>query len=775
MITRKRALEIASLKKKSWQLQHEIEFAETTAVPKIIFHESAEQYFNHVDGKYGSINIGLFGPIEYFKVKSDGEYISAINYFRQHESEHRHSTAGEPWKWCISRGIQVILEYISAQVEPSKRRFRNDSDYEYFVNTILPKYGVCINMSTLANFSHAVANSLEDGRIERGRSESNPGFKKLVQQFRGIYWEKCNQEFIPYDELKKDPVTFLHVLMNQILFLSTMQLYQKGFVLAYGDTEMMSIIRGFMPCISKGIISGTTRGMGMQSVEICRMLAPYVYEASRCDISEMAEQLKQLLEKMIRNVIKETLGKTDDFSDGGISEADEKRYDESLSSVFPASDLEITLDDETFDKLKENGKLHGKGQIKVNRQHPIEETEPEKEQESNNELSNVQQPETKNGTEQLCDALPDPCKSQSTMNSAESTEDDDFCENAAVPSKVELNNEKKNSSSREKGPVTPAKADNETLEAVHKAMEEAAGMTREEAEASLMNTSEAVTAANRAKVRSCPDTDEPLTTEYVKDICNAFIEVKRSYKLTDNLPPDIQARGRSMRRKNEKYFQSLSSPNVTCLNSGSVDPSRIFGLAIGESNIFRKLGKDSVFDGCVYMLVDNSGSMSCGVKRQEACKAAAVIEESFSGLIPLKIVAFDECVSIIHEVIKGWDEIPKKNGCWNFFLHGRYGSGNEDNYDIRIATKELLSRPERKKMLVILSDGAPGNTEAVKIAVDDARKAGIKVASIYFEEGSVTGHAAEVFEYMYSKDFVCCELSKVDENLSKIFKRFSRT
>ena len=87
---------------------------------------------------------------------------------------------------------------------------------------------------------------------------------------------------------------------------------------------------------------------------------------------------------------------------------------------------------------------------------------------------------------------------------------------------------------------------------------------------------------------------------------------------------------------------------------------------------------------------------------REAAKAAAVIEEGFKGIIPMKIVAFDTCGPVIHEVIKGWDESQKLNCCWNFAKHGRNGCGNDDGYDILVAQKELLSRPEEKKLLIVL-------------------------------------------------------------------------
>ena len=98
----------------------------------------------------------------------------------------------------------------------------------------------------------------------------------------------------------------------------------------------------------------------------------------------------------------------------------------------------------------------------------------------------------------------------------------------------------------------------------------------------------------------------------------------------------------------------------------------------------------------------------------------------------MKIVAFDTCGPVIHEVIKGWDESQKLNCWWNFAKHGRSGCSNDDAKDILVAQRELLSRPEEKKLLIVLSDGAPSSVEQTRAAIDETRKKGINVFGIYF-------------------------------------------
>ncbi len=318
------------------------------------------------------------------------------------------------------------------------------------------------------------------------------------------------------------------------------------------------------------------------------------------------------------------------------------------------------------------------------------------------------------------------------------------------------------------------------IDAVMQAMKEAAEQVNEKAKQDIDNVNATAAHEARTKAKDVPDTSKPITAEDVKGICPDFEEVKRQYKLTEKLPPVQMARGKSLLRKNQQYFKSLSTPNVSFLDSGTVDPGRIYGLAFGDTDVFRRKGSDKKFDGCAYILIDNSGSMS-GNKRTEACKAAAVIEEGFRGLIPIKIVAFDYANNVIHEVVKSWDEQQTLNCCWNFCLKGRQGWGNADGYDIMVATKELLARPEQKKLLLVLSDGMPAEASPgfTKGAIKDARKKGIQVSGIYFEEGRV-GSEARQFLSMYgdgtdSRDAVACSLDELDQNIEKIMKRFSRS
>lgn len=275
--------------------------------------------------------------------------------------------------------------------------------------------------------------------------------------------------------------------------------------------------------------------------------------------------------------------------------------------------------------------------------------------------------------------------------------------------------------------------------------------------------------------RDVADTAPALTQSDVREIMKGakFREVKHGkYARIIDLPAELKGRGQTLAKVVDRYFKGMQQPRVRNMRSGLIDGRRLTRLARNDVRVFQKKGADKPGDTAVYILIDDSGSME-GEKTEAAFCAAAVQEEGFKAHIPLKIVSFTTRTGIIHKVIKGWDEQHPWNCCYNFLRHhDGIQYGNDDNYDIRIATQELLKRPEKNRILIVLSDGTPSDVEDTRTAIDEARKRGIKVAGIYFEIGEI-GYCADDFKHMYQRDYVCCTTDEIDKNLSKILKAFA--
>lgn len=101
-----------------------------------------------------------------------------------------------------------------------------------------------------------------------------------------------------------------------------------------------------------------------------------------------------------------------------------------------------------------------------------------------------------------------------------------------------------------------------------------------------------------------------------------------------------------------------------------------------------------------------------------------------------------------------------------------------DSVHIRVAAKELLNRPERKKFLFVLSDGMPSaygsegsGEQEVHNVVEDARRKSIVVIPTMFGSDSFRQSCAASFGKMYSKNLLSCALYENGKKLPGLFRR----
>ena len=101
------------------------------------------------------------------------------------------------------------------------------------------------------------------------------------------------------------------------------------------------------------------------------------------------------------------------------------------------------------------------------------------------------------------------------------------------------------------------------------------------------------------------------------------------------------------------------------------------------------------------------------------------------------------------------------------------GGGNTDGFSIDVAVHELAKRPEKEKILFILSDGCPtgyrSNEEGlthVREVVEAARKNGIRVIAIRFGSDSI-----DTYKYMYQHSYITCHPKDIQKQLTKMLKK----
>ena len=617
------------------------------------------------------IHIGI-GTLE----ENDEEsLLRSVLFLIGHEVQHVRSTTQRAWTYGLTRGFQVILEEYANKTETKKKVFRKEADYDVYIKELASR-GCCISTGSLQRFVHFVANSLEDGRIERIRCIKRPGFKDYMIAFRGRDWQK-NEVESSFVQNLDDPRTYLLLVLNQILNLATMSIYQKGFTkICPIDSRPQILIHSLMSDIATGVASANCRGCMERAIAICKKLAVEIIEASK--LTPLEELLSEILSFLI-----EECGSS---SFEGTDSRNEETSSESSGILFGKSELEGELNSSQEDK--KDSINHSTGDS------------PEKE-------------------EECMDGL---------ITAAKAASDDE---------------------------ITDAVRDVYIDERLNKKRKE-----------DFIDKEKAV------DDDSLPDLED-VNTHYDTQI--NLNEEARTYPANERMPFELKGQANVLKRKVEKIFHNMQKPILRGRRTGQLDAAMAYKLAMNQMDCFMKKGEVSEFDGCAYFLADNSGSMQ-GNRQENCCKALAKIEHAFQDVMPLKIVAFnaDDCCSVRHQVLKNWSEKVSSNGSYNFLTHCYANGGNKDGYSIRVATEELLHRPERKKILIVLSDGLPSAYEKndgekdVNDAVRKARKAGISVISIFFGDNS----ERSAFVKMYEKNCIITEPEGIDAELVRLMKRF---
>lgn len=660
----------------------------------------------------------IFIGLDRVDVKNEDEFILYVLYFLGHEMQHVLSTPKKPWQWGLNEGLRTVCLAMSEQLEgPGMRRFQKESDYDNFIE-FLKNQGLYLSLNSVKGFVHFIQNSLEDGRIERLRSKKRFAFKNQMIYCRGAEWETCPVDFKMVGAAKKEAGTRLSIKLNQVLSLSTTSLYQKDFYKYYENDVLEDEVEKLIPHIALAVGSGTCRNCMRQSIEICKLLVPEIIEA--CKNMTLEDLLKELMKNISKNATYDTLSTSEEEGEDG----DVMPFPGAgnLPAVYASAGTGGNGDEDG------DGDGSGNSQSENGQGKPQPPKSPQKEHYSPPTNSSYEGNRNEGDT---CDEMVD------------------------------------------------EKTANKIANDIKKAMLEA--MSKAQPEVRIIKR---IVPPKKEKViadKAAPVNDLGVKEQYSDSMM--FNEEKRTYKINLAMPADLQGRASNFEREIEKLFENQKAPNVRGRRSGKVDARSIYKMAIRELDLYEKKTKDPEFDGCAYFLEDNSGSMGYGrcSKRDYCNEALAVIEGGFKKKMPLKITAFDAqgCNYVTHEVIKGFDEVQNNSCSYNFLHQGRSGCGNKDGYSIRIATKELLQRGEKAKILIILSDGTPSDYHNYKDgladvadAVKEARKAGIYVVGIYFADNYSSSEEAETFRGMYGTNAICTSPENIEHELVRVLKEF---
>lgn len=243
-------------------------------------------------------------------------------------------------------------------------------------------------------------------------------------------------------------------------------------------------------------------------------------------------------------------------------------------------------------------------------------------------------------------------------------------------------------------------------------------------------------------------------------------------------PQSIKLESKKLKKEFETIFLNKKSLNSKNRRRGMLDTNSLWKVQNKDYNIFQKKGSPNDTDYVFYILVDGSGSMH-GDKFKQAYRATSLLEESLGGFVPLKIVQFDADSKVNHYIVKDFEQ-RKGNLSWAFVNNNEADNCNMDGYSIRVALKELAKRKEKKKVLIVLSDGQPsgwscyygGRAERdVKEAIREGRKQGVDIFNIMFGSEYQRKGMIDSFKFMYEKGIISCEPEHIANELLRVVKR----
>jgi cobaltochelatase CobT len=157
---------------------------------------------------------------------------------------------------------------------------------------------------------------------------------------------------------------------------------------------------------------------------------------------------------------------------------------------------------------------------------------------------------------------------------------------------------------------------------------------------------------------------------------------------------------------------------------GKLDQSRLSRICFKapgfNERVFKNKIENKILDAAVTVLVDMSGSMN-GTKVQYALASTLLVNEVCSTLnIPVEILGFTDGYNASMEiapvmfVYKNFSDLRIDNerikGC--FSMSSLFMYGNPDGENILWAHDRLVKRKEKKKLMIVMSDGSPAATKS---------------------------------------------------------------
>ena len=261
-------------------------------------------------------------------------------------------------------------------------------------------------------------------------------------------------------------------------------------------------------------------------------------------------------------------------------------------------------------------------------------------------------------------------------------------------------------------------------------------------------------------VHRIAEVDEELQDQY-HQICGPLLTISK--QLQRNLIQKLKDQQRGGKQTGLVMGRRLDA-HALCRNDGKV---------FYKNNLPNEIPRISVG-----LLLDESGSMSCG-DRSTYARAAAIILYDFCQALNIPIIVYGHSTSWSRGVdlysYAEFDAIDKNDKYRMMDISAR--GSNRDGAALRYVAEQLSKRDEEVRILILVSDGQPADTGySGTAAEEDLRgiKQEYKRKGLLFVAAAI-GDDKQNIERIYGDSFLdITDLNQLPMKLTAVIKRFMR-
>ncbi|QNV69505.1 hypothetical protein F7661_28830 (plasmid) [Pseudomonas sp. CFA] len=215
----------------------------------------------------------------------------------------------------------------------------------------------------------------------------------------------------------------------------------------------------------------------------------------------------------------------------------------------------------------------------------------------------------------------------------------------------------------------------------------------------------------------------------------------------------------------EELIETITQNEVWAASEGRLNTRKLWRYAVGDDLIFTRRKQAEEIDTCFYLLGDESSSMGNKfgpipkkdesddrISAQEACNrvSVAVGEVLNNSAIPFGIATYNTVVREWHGFEESWAGTLQR-------YSPEPKNGTKTHLAVVWALKKLIDRPEARRILIVVTDGDPGNSDVLRSAVDEAVLMGIEVRFVLIGDG---------YHKRYADLGLACGVAQSDKDLA---------